>query len=69
MMHSLRLDIEDSVFDKVIYFLQNLPKDEVKIIGNIENEEDINSRKKLKFNAIKIQTKDFIFNREEANAR
>jgi hypothetical protein len=65
-MHSLRLDIEDSVFDKVIYFLQNLPKDEVKIIGN---KEDINSRKKLKFNAIKIQTKDFIFDREEANAR
>jgi hypothetical protein len=33
-MHSLRLDIEDSVFDKVIYFLQNLPKDEVEIVEN-----------------------------------
>jgi len=31
-MHSIRLDIEDSVFDKVIYFLNNLPKNEVKII-------------------------------------
>jgi len=30
-MHSIRLDIEDSVFDKVIYFLNNLPKNEVKI--------------------------------------
>ncbi len=28
-MHTLKLKIEDSVFDKVIYFLQNLPKHEV----------------------------------------
>ena len=33
-MHSVRLDINDSVFDKVIYFLQNLPKDEVRIVEN-----------------------------------
>jgi len=31
-MHSIRLDIEDSVFDKVIYFLSNLPANEVKIV-------------------------------------
>ena len=31
-MHSIRLNIEDSVFDKVIYFLQNLPKNEVSIV-------------------------------------
>ena len=31
-MHSLRLNIEDSVFDKVIYFLQNLPKNDVEIV-------------------------------------
>ncbi len=38
-MHSLRLNIEDSVFDKVIYFLQNLPKNDVEIVENkiIEN--------------------------------
>ena len=30
-MHSIQLDIEDNVFDKVIYFLQNLPKNEVRI--------------------------------------
>jgi hypothetical protein len=33
-VHSVRLDINDSVFDKVIYFLQNLPKDEVRIVEN-----------------------------------
>ena len=31
-MHSIKLEIQDSVFDKVIYFLQNLPKNEVNII-------------------------------------
>ena len=36
-MHSIRLEIEDSVFEKVIYFLQNLPKNEVKIVEEINN--------------------------------
>lgn len=31
-MRTLKLNIKDSVFDKVVYFLQNLPKDEVVII-------------------------------------
>ena len=39
-MHTIRLDIQDSVFDKVIYFLQNLPKDEVKIVENSMLKED-----------------------------
>ena len=33
-MHAVKLNIQDSVFDKVIYFLQNLPSDEVEIIEN-----------------------------------
>ncbi|MEA2049088.1 MAG: hypothetical protein U9O64_11665 [Campylobacterota bacterium] len=43
-MHSIKLEIKDNVFDKVIYFLQNLPKNEVTIIEDIEilpnNDED-----------------------------
>ena len=31
-MHTIKLHIEDKVFDKVIFFLQNLPKNEVSII-------------------------------------
>ncbi len=31
-MHTLKLNIEDSVFEKVLYFLQNLPQNEVKIV-------------------------------------
>jgi hypothetical protein len=37
-MHTIKLHIEDKVFDKVIYFLQNLPKDEVSIVK--ENTKD-----------------------------
>ena len=33
-MHSIRLNIQDSVFDKVIYFLNNLPENEVTIVEN-----------------------------------
>jgi len=31
-MHTIKLNIQDSVFDKVIYFLNNLPSNEVEII-------------------------------------
>ena len=65
-MHTIRLDIEDNVFDKVIYFLKNLPVNEVKII------DDLTTLKKIepqRFNSISLHTKDFKFNREEANGR
>ncbi|UCN01146.1 hypothetical protein LCX93_04320 [Sulfurimonas sp. SWIR-19] len=39
-MHTLKLNIQDSVFDKIIYFLQNLPKDEVEIVENSLLKED-----------------------------
>ena len=31
-MHTVKLKIQDSVFDKVIYFLKNLPSNEVEIV-------------------------------------
>jgi len=31
-MHTVKLNIQDSVFDKVIYFLNNLPSNEVEIV-------------------------------------
>ena len=33
-MHTIKLNIQDSVFDKVIYFLNNLPSNEVEIVEN-----------------------------------
>jgi hypothetical protein len=34
-MHAVKLHIEDKVFDKVIFFLKNLPKNEVEIVEDI----------------------------------
>ena len=40
-MHTVKLHIEDKVFDKVIYFLQNLPKNEVSIVEENTNDSSI----------------------------
>lgn len=34
-MHTVKLHIEDRVFDKVINFLKNLPQNEVEIVEDI----------------------------------
>ena len=39
-MHSIRVEIQDSVFDKVIYFLNNLPKHEVTIVEDKQVSDD-----------------------------
>ena len=39
-MHTIKLNIQDSIFDKVINFLQNLPKNEVEIIENGISKDD-----------------------------
>ena len=62
-MRAYRLEVEDSMLDKVMMFLQNLPKGEVRI------KEDKKKIKPLNFNSIALNTKDYKFNREEANAR
>ncbi len=64
IMHTLKLEVKDTVFDKVMYFLSNLPNSEIKL--TVENE-SYKSSKKL--NSISIKTKGYRFNREEANAR
>lgn len=64
-MKTIRLDVADSIFDNVMYFLNNLPKKDVKL--NIEdNQKD---KKEKKFNAISLKTKGFRFDREEAHGR
>ena len=44
-MHTVRLDINDSVFDKVMFLLKSLPKSEVKVRieqeSITENKDDI----------------------------
>ena len=65
-MHTIRVEIQDNVFDKVIYFLKNLPVNEVKVIDDTTTSKET---KRAKFNSIGLHTKDFKFDREEANAR
>ena len=64
-MKTIRLDVADSIFDNVMYFLNNLPKKDVKL--NIENTQK--NKKKKKLGAISIKTKGFKFDREEAHGR
>ncbi len=64
-MRTVRIDINDNVYDKVMFFLTNLPKSEVRL--NIENEKKQNDADILK--VISLKTKGFKFDREEANER
>ena len=64
-MRTVRIDINDNVYDKVMFFLTNLPKSEVR--SNIENEKKQNDADILK--VISLKTKGFKFDREEANER
>jgi len=64
-MKTIRLDVADSIFDNVMYFLNNLPKKDVQL--NIENDQEKRAKKRL--NAISIKTKGFKFDREEAHGR
>lgn len=61
-MKTIRLDVEDNIFDKVMFFLNNLPKNDIRL--EIEKKQNKN-----KLRAISLQTKNFKFSREEANAR
>lgn len=57
-MHTIKLKIEDRVFDKVIRFLRNLPKNEVEII---EEKADV------KGNICEDQMETRIFSEHSAN--
>ena len=62
-MKTIRLDVNDNIFDKVMLFLSNLPKKDIQLII-----EEKNYRVK-KFKSFSIKTKKFKFDREDANAR
>ena len=67
-MHTLRLKVQDNVFDKIMYFLQNLPKNEVEVI-----EEKTVSKVETDFIAF-LSSNPIVVNgdfltRKEANAR
>jgi len=65
-MHRITLDVQDNVLDKIFYFLNNLPKNEVKVI---KDEVPVEKKTFKKLHSISIKTKNFKFDREEANGR
>jgi len=67
-VHTLKLKVQDSVFDKIMYFLQNLPKNEVEVIEEkkvMHKEEDFIEH--LSQNPLSINGE--FLSRNEANAR
>ncbi len=65
-MHTFKVNVQDNLVEKVYNFFKSLPKNEIDI-------EDISDKKRAKetsrFTAISIDTRNFKFDREEANAR
>ena len=72
-MHTITINIKDSVLDKVVYFLQNLPKQDVEIISDTivkdENliEDDFISY--LVHNPVDISNETAFLSRDEAHER
>ena len=69
-MHTLTLKVQDSVLDKVLYFLKNLPKQEVIIVSDqIEKENDVDLIGNLVNNPIHIGKEINFLSRDDANER
>lgn len=64
-MHTLKIEVNDTILDKVMLFLNNFPKSEIKL----SIEEATQNHKPKKLNSISLKTKGFKFDRDEANAR
>lgn len=67
-MHTLKLKVHDNVFDKIMYFLQNIPKNEVEVIEEkvLPNEQQ-DFIEFLSLNPVKVDAS--FLTRTEANAR
>ena len=70
-MHKLILNVNDNVLDKVFYFLNNLPKQDVKIIANetIDMNQDIDFISTLTNKPIVVNTCIEFLSRNESNER
>jgi len=65
-MRTLKVKVNDTIFDKVIAFFNKLPQKDVKV--SFEDTDDkLQTPKKL--TSLSIKTKGYKFNRQEANER
>ncbi len=70
-MHTLTIKVNDRVFDKVVYFLNNLPKHDIEIISN-KSEHKKEGEDFISFlanNPIKVEKDITFLTREEAHER
>ena len=65
-MHTIKLKVHDDIYNHIIFLLNSLYKKKIEIVE--ENPLIINKNKK-RLNAIKIDTTNFKFDRQEANER
>lgn len=65
-MHSIKLRINDRVIDKVLYFLESLPKDEVEIVE--DSLVPSPQKSAMLLSAVSLQTSGYKFDREEASS-
>jgi len=70
-MHRLILNVNDNVLDKVFYFLNNLPKQDVKIIANetIIKDENVDFISALTNKPIAVNRSIEFLSRDESNER
>jgi hypothetical protein len=70
-MHRLILNVNDDVLDKVFYFLNNLPKHDVKIIANetIDKDKDLDFITTLTNKPIIVNSSIEFLSRNESNER
>ena len=47
-MYSIKLDVQDNIFDNVMYFLNNIPNDDIKI-KEIHNQKSTQNDELVKF--------------------
>ncbi|MDY0122949.1 hypothetical protein [Sulfurimonas sp.] len=64
-MRTLKVELKDTLFEKVIAFFNMLPKTDFKLF--VDDKSPSGTPKKL--NSLSIKTKGYKFNREEANER
>ena len=69
-MHTIKLNVQDSIYTHIMFLLNSLNSKELEIIEDkvttvIQKEDKFD----LLFDAVNIDMKNFKFDREEANAR
>jgi hypothetical protein len=68
-MHTLKLEINDTIFDKVMFFLNNLPKNKVAIIEEESVSTKVDFIEYLSSNPVKVNNEFKFLSRSEANER